>query len=296
MPEASREIITTLSEYHTRFGAGAVLVPTMGALHGGHTALMRIAQGAARAMPGCPGVVSTIFVNPTQFNDPKDLERYPRDLEHDAAMAFEAGTDVVLAPYADEVYPPGEEIEAPDLPPVADGVGLEDGARPGFLKGVCQVCHRLFSLIEPAAAVFGEKDWQQLLMIELLAEHRHPGLRIIRGPTIRETDGLAMASRNRLLSVGERERASGVPRAIEAACAERDQAKAEAAAMAGVRTAGLDLEYARVVDAASCGPVEPGKPARVFIAARAGSTRLIDNHPWEPGCDLRAVAASQRAG
>jgi len=296
VPEASHAIITTLDAYHERFGAGAVLVPTMGALHGGHTALMKIAAQAARSIPGCPGVVSTIFVNPTQFNDPKDLERYPRDLERDALIAFGAGTDVVLAPDADEVYPPGETIEAPDLPPVADGVGLEDAARPGFLKGVGQVCHRLFGLIEPAAAVFGEKDWQQLLMVEHLAERMHPGLRIIRGPTVREPDGLAMASRNRLLTAEERERAAGVPRAIEAACAERDADKAEAAAMAGVRSAGLDLEYARVVDAATCGPVKPGEPARIFIAARAGTTRLIDNHPWEPGCDLRAVAAGQREG
>ncbi|MEM9064726.1 MAG: pantoate--beta-alanine ligase [Planctomycetota bacterium] len=290
------ETFTTRAAFDAGFGRGGVLVPTMGALHAGHTSLIGAARAIADELPGCPGVVATVFVNPTQFNDPSDLARYPRDPDADAAMAFAAGADAVFAPDTDEVYPPGVEIEAPELPRIAEGVGLEDGARPGFLRGVGQVVNRLFTLTRPAAAIFGEKDWQQLLFIEFLARERHPGLQIVRAPTIRELDGLAMASRNRLLSDDERRRAEAVPRALEAACAERDPAEAEQEAAGVIARGGLEMEYTTIRDAETCGPVRADRPARVFIAARAGKTRLIDNHPWEAGCDLRVVAAQQREG
>ncbi|MEM0982492.1 MAG: pantoate--beta-alanine ligase [Planctomycetota bacterium] len=257
-----------------------VLVPTMGALHPGHTALIERGAAIARERGLAGGCVVSIFVNPTQFDDPSDLDRYPRILDEDAAMCEQAGASAVWAPEADEIYPGDEREKLPPLPLQATEPGLEDKYRPGHPTGVCQVCARLFEIVKPAAAVFGEKDWQQLVMLTELSK-TIGGPEIIGHPTIREPDGLAMASRNRFLTKDGRARARAVPRAIELARQERDPDRAEAVMQDELLRAGLTIDYAVVRDAFTLQrPV--GTEGRVLITARAGSVRLLDNAPW-PG-------------
>lgn len=261
--------------------AGSVLVPTMGALHDGHLALVRTARAEAGRRGGVP-VVVTVFVNPTQFNDPKDLERYPRTLDADAAGCERAGADAVFAPGVSEVYPSGIVVPTPSLPAVAVGPGLEDAHRPGHFAGVCQVVERLFELTRPSAAIFGEKDWQQLKVIEAMAGVLRPGLSIIAHATAREADGLAMSSRNVFLKPDERPRAAAVSRALSAGAAEATPAEAEHRMRTVLESAGLGVEYAVVRDAQTLLKPQSGRPARSLIAARLGTVRLIDNAPWTP--------------
>jgi len=269
--------------------AGGVLVPTMGGLHPGHVELVRLAA-RARDEKGLGPVVVSVFVNPKQFEEGVDFERYPRDLDADAAAIEPAGADAVFAPSADEVYPPGVETDAP-VPPVADGPGLEDRFRPGHLPGVCQVVWRLFELARPAAAVFGEKDWQQLQIARALAaayaERAGAPLEIVPAPTVREPDGLAMSSRNRFLSPADRDRAGAISAALARASEFRDAAEAELVMRGTLKSRGLEGEYAAVRDAETLmSHPEPGAPARALIAARLGEVRLIDNAAW-PGAMLR---------
>lgn len=264
---------------------GGVLVPTMGALHAGHAALIRHAASLARAA-SLPVVVS-VFVNPTQFNDPKDLERYPRTLEADLAVCERAGASAVFTPAVEEVYPGGDRsrVRIPELPEAATAPKLEDAHRPGHFAGVCQVCLRLFELCHPASAVFGEKDWQQLAVVRAMAAREIPSLAIIGHDTVREADGLAMSSRNTLLMPQERRRAPAMARALVEAGAHADPLEAESAGKRVLLANRLQPEYVAVRDAATLGPVRTGSPARVLIAARCGSVRLIDNAPW-PGFTL----------
>jgi pantoate--beta-alanine ligase len=247
----------------------------MGALHAGHAALIRAAAGMAG---GNPCVVS-IFVNPTQFNQASDFARYPRTLEADLAVCGAAGAAAVFAPAPEMVYPPGRAIEVPALPAVATEPGLEDAFRPGHFAGVCQVVKRLFELLRPEAAVFGEKDWQQLRVVSAMSEASGLGVRVVPHATQRDADGLAMSSRNRFLTATERAAALAIPRALAAAVAERAAGAAEGAMRAAL--SGLRVEYAAVRDAAALGPIGRG-PGRALIAAWSGATRLIDNAPW-PG-------------
>jgi len=269
--------------------AGGVLVPTMGGLHAGHVELVKLAA-RARDEKGLGPVVVSVFVNPKQFEESVDFERYPRDLDADAAAVEPAGADVVFAPGVDEVYPPGVDTDAP-VPPVADGPGLEDEFRPGHLPGVCQVVWRLFELARPAAAVFGEKDWQQLQIARALAasyaEREGGALEIIPAPTVREADGLAMSSRNRFLTPADRARASAISAALARASEFKDAAEAELVMRGTLESRGLEAEYAVVRDAETLmeRPVA-GAPARALIAARLGEVRLIDNAAW-PGAMLR---------
>lgn len=263
-------------------GLGGVLVPTMGALHDGHAELIR--KGASVAgRGGTVDCVVSIFVNPTQFNQPSDFARYPRSIEADLELCKGSGATVVFAPEVDAVYPPppAPPVETPPLPAVATRPGLEDAFRPGHFAGVCQVVMRLFRLLEPDAAVFGEKDWQQLQVVTAMT--REAGLRvdIVPCPTVRDVDGLAKSSRNRFLSTAEREQALAICRALDAA-RERDiPAEAEAAMHTVLAGSTLRVEYAVVRDPASLGPIAPGASAgRALIAAWAGSTRLIDNGVW----------------
>ncbi len=262
-----------------------VLVPTMGALHEGHTSLIRAAAELA-SRRGEP-VVVTVFVNPTQFNEQSDFDRYPRTLDADAAACAEAGADVVLAPPVEEVYPPGREVPVPPLPEVATRPGLEDAARPGHFAGVCQVVSRLFELTRPSAALLGEKDWQQLQVVRAMAEQGGPDVEIVGRPTVREPDGLAMSSRNRFIPAELRGRALAIPRALEAAAGapEDDPAAAEALMRETLERAGLGgaIDYAVVRDARTLLAPRPGQAARALIAARVGPVRLIDNAPWGPG-------------
>ena len=258
--------------------AGGSFVPTMGSLHAGHASLVERARSAA---PDAPVVVS-VFVNPAQFDEATDFEAYPRDLERDAAVCERLGAACVFAPPVGAIYPEGAARGVPtaDLPEVGRGPGLEDRFRPGHFEGVYAVCDRLFRMVRPARAVFGEKDWQQLRLVAALVEREGLGIEIVGAPTVREPDGLALSSRNARLSAEERARAGAIPRAIEAARAERDAAGAERAGVLELERAGLDAEYLAVRDGASLGPVRPGRPARVLVAARTPAVRLIDNAPW----------------
>ncbi len=259
---------------------GGAFVPTMGALHEGHVALMRQARGLGKG----PLVIS-IFVNPTQFGPGEDYRRYPHDLEADLAAARAAGVDIAFVPDVATVYPPDEPVPVPPLPDVATRPGLEDRHRRGHFAGVCQVVARLFDLARPSVALFGEKDYQQLLVICALvagSPGRWPGLRIEPHPTVREPGGLALSSRNRLLGAGERGRALGLHEALRAAQAQRSAGRPPGAAQGAMERvlAGhvLAVDYAVVRDAATL--LEVGsfdRPARALVAARLGDVRLIDN-------------------
>ncbi len=259
---------------------GLVLVPTMGALHDGHLALVE----HARAHAGSAPVVVSVFVNPAQFDERGDFDAYPRDVERDAELARAAGASHVFAPAVDEIYPGGpggRELRRPvGLPEVARDRGLEDAYRPGHFEGVYRVCRRLFELVRPAAATFGEKDWQQLRLAAALVEQEGLDVAILPVPTVREPDGLAMSSRNVHLRPADRAAALGLVQGIRAAQAQAEPAVAEHAAVAAIASAGARLEYAAVREATTLGSVEPGRPARVLVAARVGGTRLIDNDAW----------------
>lgn len=239
------------------------LVPTMGAFHDGHVALFK----AARVECGC--VVASLFVNPFQFGDPNDLASYPRDETRDAAIAVDAGVDYLFVPGVDEIYPPGHatwvEVEGA-------AKGLEGEFRPGHFRGVATVCLNLFTIVRPKLAFFGQKDAQQVAVIKQLVRDLHLNLDIRVVPTVRDVDGLALSSRNVRLSLEQRRRALAIPRALQAgAAAYREGRDAVAAARAVLE--GIQTDY---VALANFG----GHPT-LAVAARIGSTRLIDNVPLE---------------
>lgn len=259
---------------------GGVLVPTMGALHRGHAALIErarsLADQAARRRP----VVVWVFVNPAQFNDPVDFETYPRTLESDGAIAARAGADCVFAPPVETVYPP-EATEVPvALPAVATNPGLEDAHRPGHFAGVCRVCSRMFDLTNPVLAVFGEKDWQQLQVVRAMVNAQRRPMKIVPHETVREPDGLALSSRNVRLSPEARARALALSRALRAAAVESRPEAAERAGHRALADAGVTPEYFAVRDAETLLAPLPGRPARALVAAKVGGVRLIDNAPW----------------
>lgn len=262
------------------FGPCEVLVPTMGALHAGHASLVRHGADLAGRVGGRCAV--SVFVNPTQFNQRSDFDRYPRTLDADVAVCRAAGADAVFAPDPELVYPPRAPVPIPTLPAVAVRPGLEDAFRPGHFAGVCQVVMRLFQLLRPGAAVFGEKDWQQLRVVSAMTREAGLTIEICPYPTQRDGDGLAMSSRNRFLSDVERAAALAIPRALRAGSERRDAAAAEAAMREVLGTAALRVEYAVCRDAETLGPLSGSGPGRLLIAAWSGSTRLIDNAPW-PG-------------
>lgn len=255
----------------------------MGALHDGHASLIRIAR--ERAGESQPVVVS-IFVNPTQFGPNEDYTRYPRTLERDVETCREAGADVVFAPAVEEIYPVGG-ARVPALPAVATEPKLEDALRPTHFAGVCQVVLRLFELVKPATAIFGEKDWQQLQVVSAMVKQEGLPLTIVPGETMRDPDGLAMSSRNRFLSAEERARGLSLRRGLEACGKETDADRAEEVLRSVLAEAGLTPDYAVVRDAETLAPrrrgegVEKGR-ARAVVAARVGSVRLLDNMAW-PG-------------
>ena len=258
-------------------------MPTMGALHAGHVSLIRRA-----ASLGSPVLVS-VFVNPTQFGPGEDFARYPRTFDADVALAEAGGAHAIFAPGADEMYPRGIEAaraEASEivLPEAARLPGLEDACRPGHFAGVCQVVARLFELAQPRAACFGEKDYQQLRLVEELAAHPQivhgcpGGIEIIRCPTVREQDGLAMSSRNRYLAPEQRDQALGLYRALQSCMAAQRISTAELLMRGTLEEHGLDVEYATVRRARDLMPAPDfSEPTRALIAAKLGAVRLIDN-------------------
>lgn len=257
--------------------AGCVLVPTMGALHAGHGRLIREAMALADGRD----VVVSVFVNPTQFNDPTDLARYPRTFDADVTLARESGAQAVFAPAEGVVYPVGRTDRVPVLPDVATAPGLEDRWRPGHFAGVAQVVSRLFELLRPDMAVFGEKDWQQLQVIRAIAERDFGGVRIVGVETVREASGLAMSSRNAHLGGSDRDRAAVIARALCEACGESDVGAGEARMTRMLRDAGLEVEYAAIRESRTLLPWVAGSgEGRALIAARCGGVRLIDNAPW----------------
>jgi pantoate--beta-alanine ligase len=267
-----------------RDGQKIGFVPTMGALHEGHASLMRVARDHVADPHGQSGpVVVSIFVNPLQFAAGEDLERYPRTLAADLDLCKAEGVDIVFAPSVDEVYPGGEPVVTIQPGPLADI--LEGQVRPGHFRGVLTVVAKLFGLVRPDAAVFGEKDYQQLALIRRMVEDLCMGVDVVGAETVREESGLALSSRNRYLDAEQRERALALFSALNRA--RRHGAEGAEAALANARAElrsahGVDLDYLVI----TTGELEelpsditPGTEARVLIAARVGTTRLIDNMP-----------------
>ena len=229
------------------------LVPTMGALHDGHRSLFRVARGENEV------VVASLFVNPAQFDEHADLAAYPRDEDRDAAIAEAEGVDVLFAPGGDEMYPAGFDtwIEI-------DETGAEGASRPGHFRGVATVCVKLFNIVRPRRAYFGQKDAQQAAVLRRVVRDLNVPVEIRVLPTVRDGDGLALSSRNVRLSAEERERALGLPRALQQAVGAADPVATARASLNG-----LHPDYVEVVDLGD---------AKVLAAAvRVGATRLIDN-------------------
>jgi pantoate--beta-alanine ligase len=247
------------------------LVPTMGALHAGHAALLEQARRT------CVSVVVSIFVNPLQFGPTEDLATYPRTLEDDVAMCEKCGADVVWAPSVADVYPDGPAHVRPDPGPL--GAILEGASRPTHFAGMLTVVAKLFGLVRPAVAFFGEKDYQQLVLIRRMAADLELHVGIAGVPTVRDPDGLALSSRNAYLAPEERAHALALSRALFAG---RDAASG--GALAGITTAtavlasepGVRVDYLDLKDT-DLGEIPEHGPARLLVAARVGRTRLIDN-------------------
>jgi pantoate--beta-alanine ligase len=258
-------------------GSRVGLVPTMGALHEGHASLIRVARAHVADGP----VVVSVFVNPMQFGPGEDLDRYPRTLDDDLELCEREGVDLVFAPSVDEVYPHGQPMVTVDPGPLA---GLLEGkVRPTHFRGVLTVVAKLFGLVRPDVAVFGQKDYQQLALIRRMVADLCQGVEVIGAATEREPDGLALSSRNRYLDPDQRREAVALSRALLAAREEAPYgvAAALAAARAELRAAKLvDLDYLAIttpeLDELPA-DVPPGTEARILVAARLGSTRLIDN-------------------
>ena len=259
-------------------GSPVVLVPTMGALHGGHRELIR--QAREIASPNGSVVVS-VFVNPLQFGAGEDLDRYPRTLDADVVIAAEEGADLVFAPSAAQMYPRPQLIT---LDPGPVGRILEGESRPGHFSGVLTVVAKLLRLTRPDVAVFGEKDAQQLALVRRMSQDLDLGTEIVGVPTVRDADGLAISSRNRFLSPAERRTALLLPAALRAgqeAARDGPAAVRKAAGEVLATTAGpaLRLDYLALVDPDTFEDVgeDHAGPARLLVAARVGTTRLIDN-------------------
>ena len=252
-----------------------VLVPTMGALHLGHRSLL---QKASEIAGPAGSVVVSIFVNPRQFGPSEDLDRYPRTLDDDLALCADEGVALVFAPPVTEVYP-ADPMVTVDPGPV--GRILEGEFRPGFFGGVLTVVLKLFELTRPDVAVFGQKDAQQLGLVRQMSVDLNLGVEVTPVPTYRDPDGLAASSRNRYLSAAERAVALSLPAALQAGRARAADGPEAVLATAGAGLDGqpLTVDYLALVDAGTFGPAGPGYTgtALLLVAARVGSTRLIDN-------------------
>ncbi len=281
---------TELDAARGAFTGRVVLVPTMGALHDGHRALMRTARALG------DHVIVSIFVNPTQFGPGEDLDRYPRTPAADLEVCAEEGAAIVFLPETQAMYAGGEAIRV-DGGEVADR--LEGAVRPGHFSGVLTVVAKLFGMVSPDAAVFGEKDYQQLVLIRQMSRELAMGVEVYGVPTLRESDGMALSSRNRYLDEHQRAVAGALSRALRAGAAAAERGRryvpgsevGQAPTTAAPTQAGavlqaaravldaepdLDVDYLALTDPDLGSPVESG-PARLLVAARLGTTRLIDN-------------------
>jgi pantoate--beta-alanine ligase len=260
-----------------RAGRSIGLVPTMGSLHEGHLALLR------RAREACDVVVMSLFVNPTQFGPSEDLDAYPRDEQRDAALAEDEGVDLLFAPAAEEVYPPGfaTTVTVAGLTGVLDGAPERRG--PEHFAGVTTVVTKLLNMASPDVAYFGQKDAQQALVIRWLVRDLDIPVRIEVCPTVRDADGLALSSRNAYLSPAERERALGLSRALRAAEAEVAAGHVDAETVLGAAHAeldahGIDAEYLELRSTTDLSPVQRVNGSTLLaVAAQVGRARLIDN-------------------
>ena len=257
-------------------GVTSAVVMTMGALHEGHAVLVREARAAVGA-GGC--VIVTDFVNPMQFGAGEDLERYPRSLEADVSISGAAGADLVYAPTVAEIYGEGSSGASITVDPGPLGEILEGAARPGHFRGMLTVVAKLLNLTAPDLALFGEKDYQQLILITEMVSQLNFPTKVVPVQTVREPDGLAMSSRNRYLSATERSLAAVVPRALEETIRVAKDEGADAGLRAGLEllsaSPGLEVDYLVVTDPA-LGAARPGA-GRALVAVRVGATRLLDN-------------------
>lgn len=253
----------------------------MGAIHAGHASLIKQAATLATSRGYSDGCAVSIFVNPTQFNEKSDFDRYPKTLEADLTLCEQAGCALVYAPRVEDVYPPDEPIQQPALPDVATKPHLEDAKRgTAHFAGVCQVVRRLFEITKPIAAIFGEKDWQQLQVIKAMSHAQRLPIEVLSGQTIREPGGLAMSSRNVFLSPSDRSKALAISKALRDARDADSPEKAEQVLRQVMTAASLDIEYAVIRDAQTLMQPQQARPKRALIAARVGSVRLIDNAEW----------------
>jgi pantoate--beta-alanine ligase len=274
------ETLADLGRLRADLPGPVALVPTMGALHEGHRTLVRAARERAAT------VVVSVFVNPTQFGPGEDFDRYPRTWDADLAALAEEGADIVFHPPVDEVYPPGAVGVTVDPGPL--GSVLEGAVRPGHFTGVLTVVAKLFGLVRPDLALFGEKDYQQLTLIRAMARELALGVEVVGVPTVREDDGLALSSRNQYLAPEQRSAAAAVSAALRAgAAAGPHGADAVLAAARGVLATEPTLlqDYLELTDT-DLGSAPTVGPARLLVAVRAGTTRLLDNAPVDLG-DLR---------
>ncbi|MCW2702238.1 MAG: panC [Blastococcus sp.] len=274
---AVAESVAELRRLQAALPGPVALVPTMGALHEGHRTLVRAAREQAAS------IVVSVFVNPTQFGPGEDYDRYPRTWDADLAALAEEGADLVFHPEVEDVYPPGALGVTVDPGPL--GSVLEGAVRPGHFGGVLTVVAKLFGLVRPDLALFGEKDYQQLTLIRALARELALGVEVVGVPTVREDDGMALSSRNRYLTPEQRTAAATISAALRAgAGAGPAGAAAVLAAARRVLAAEPTLfqDYLELTDT-DLGPAPAAGPARLLVAARAGTTRLLDNVPVDLG-------------
>jgi pantoate--beta-alanine ligase len=271
--ERTLTVAATRAELVAARGAMAgrvAVVMTMGAIHEGHATLLRHARARAEH------VITTIFVNPLQFGPNEDLSRYPRTFDADLAVCRAEGADVVFTPTPEEIYPTGEPAVRVDPGPL--GTVLEGAHRPGHFDGVLTVVLKLLNLTRPELALYGEKDYQQLVLIQAMVRDLDVPVHVVGVPTVREADGLALSSRNRYLSPVQREAALALSRALRAGAAVGGPGEAvlDAARCHLARTGDVVPDYVALTDP-GLGPPPAHGPARLLIAARVGTTRLIDN-------------------
>ena len=278
--ETARTVVALRAKIRTWRSAGdrIALVPTMGALHAGHLSLIEAGRRRAHR------VVASLFVNPKQFGVNEDLDRYPRQEARDSELLRQAGCDLLFLPPADAVYPAGYatsvSVSGLDRP-------MEGASRPGHFDGVATVVTKLLLMAFPDVAIFGEKDWQQLAIIRRLTTDLNIPAEIVGAPIIREADGLAMSSRNAYLTPQQRAVAGALFRTLQAVASTITGGAAVAdtlsAARAGLESAGFRVDYLLLADEQSLQPLnQPTPGARLFVAAKLGTTRLIDNFPVIP--------------